>query len=504
MPRLASRPCWFWMVLAFILSRCAVFLAGVRMDPAPLGFLWQVIDPVLLRARLMESLYHLHSQPPLFNFALGLFLKAFGDHVGAALSLAYLSMGLVLMFSIFYLLRRLGAQERTAALLALAFLLSPSCILYENFLFYTYPLAVLLCLTALWVHRFLERGGFLDAATLFMMLGLMALSRSLFHLVWFLGMAALLFSFRPDAWKRISAAAAIPLALIVALYLKNYTEFGVFGASSWLGMNVCKMTTVKLPEEDRARLFEAGKISSLSFIPPFSPLEHYPAFAASSPQTGIPLLDEPRKSNGEPNLHHMAYLAISRQYLSDALAAFRAHPTAYAHGLLAAYSIYFRPASDYVYLQGNRDRIRIYDRFCDLAFRGRLLTHTDAADRHNCPLSHYFKKFFCMGLTYVIVYPLLIVYAAKRTRRAVHAWRKRGGGSSEAGCLAFILANLLYVTIVGNALEVGENNRFRFMIDPLFWVLLGLAFDRFVQRASPPEGSAKVHAAPCSESSGQL
>jgi hypothetical protein len=33
--------------------------------------------------------------------------------------------------------------------------------------------------------------------------------------------------------------------------------------------------------------------------------------------------------------------------------------------------------------------------------------------------------------------------------------------------------NMLWVVVVGNALELGENNRFRFVVDPLCVALLG-------------------------------
>jgi hypothetical protein len=33
---------------------------------------------------------------------------------------------------------------------------------------------------------------------------------------------------------------------------------------------------------------------------------------------------------------------------------------------------------------------------------------------------------------------------------------------------------VVWVAAVGNAVELGENNRFRFMTEPYLWVLLGL------------------------------
>ncbi len=63
---------WLLAVIAmFLLSRSAAMAAGVRFDASPLGYFLQYLDPHLLRARLGESLWYLHSQPPLFNLLLG-------------------------------------------------------------------------------------------------------------------------------------------------------------------------------------------------------------------------------------------------------------------------------------------------------------------------------------------------------------------------------------------------------------------------------------------------
>jgi hypothetical protein len=60
--------------VSFGASRAAAYAAGVRFDSSPLAFCWQLVDPDLLRTRLLESLFYLHGQPPLFNLYLGVLL----------------------------------------------------------------------------------------------------------------------------------------------------------------------------------------------------------------------------------------------------------------------------------------------------------------------------------------------------------------------------------------------------------------------------------------------
>jgi hypothetical protein len=46
----------------------------------------------------------------------------------------------------------------------------------------------------------------------------------------------------------------------------------------------------------------------------------------------------------------------------------------------------------------------------------------------------------------------------------------------------FLVWNVVYVLIIANALELGENNRFRFVVDPQCLALLGLFLDDRIRR----------------------
>ena len=66
-----------YIVIVFIVSRTIYLFIGVRYE-VELG-LCQYIDPLLLRNNLFQSIYYLHSQPPLFNLFIGLILKLFPE-----------------------------------------------------------------------------------------------------------------------------------------------------------------------------------------------------------------------------------------------------------------------------------------------------------------------------------------------------------------------------------------------------------------------------------------
>ena len=132
------------VITVFILSRLIYYCVGIRFDATPLAHFWQYIDINLLSNNLLQSLYYLHSQPPLFNLFLGLALKFFANHLELVFTVAYLLLGLLFTGSLYLLMHKLGVPDKLNILLAALYIISPAVVLYENILFYTYPIVALL------------------------------------------------------------------------------------------------------------------------------------------------------------------------------------------------------------------------------------------------------------------------------------------------------------------------------------------------------------------------
>src|SRR5438477_6896176 len=95
MKRLTSDPPLLAVIVAFAISRVIYFWLGVRFDMTPLASFDQILDPLLLRERLAESLWYLHSQPPAFNLYLGLVLKSCAGFEATAFHVAAMLIGLL-------------------------------------------------------------------------------------------------------------------------------------------------------------------------------------------------------------------------------------------------------------------------------------------------------------------------------------------------------------------------------------------------------------------------
>ena len=51
-------------------------------------------------------------------------------------------------------------------------------------------------------------------------------------------------------------------------------------------------------------------------------------------------------------------------------------------------------------------------------------------------------------------------------------WKRRDQlGQPENILVLFMIYNILFVSIVGNLMDIGENNRFRYVIDPFLMIL---------------------------------
>lgn len=462
------------IIIAFILSRFLFFHAGIRFDTSTLHSAWQFLDVNLLRHNLLQSVYYLHTQPPLFNLFLGSILKLFPNNEVLAFHCTYLFLGLTIALSMFFTMDRLGTPLKVSATLTILFMVSPSCILYENWLFYTYPVTAFLCLSALFLHRYVSSGHKRDGLIFFTLLSFCVFSRSLFHVIWFMFFVLLLLFYQRQHWRRVVYSLCIPLLAVLLLYAKNNYVFGNFATSTWLGMSLSRMTTFRLSEDERKSLVCQGRISKLSLVPsyyPFRSPKDYPTNLPRIQETNIAALDQEVKSTGGINTNNLSYIHISKQYMNDAIYVLMSHPMAYLRGLLRAYFFYFLPASDCHTLQDNSKHIRYIERFYDIVFYGRLLHHSRPELEGFYREGNYSALFLNMGLFMVIGLPFLVFVGLRLTKNALSK------GSIDLPFVLttlFLCTNVIYVTLIGNSIEYGENNRFRFTIDPFFIIILGL------------------------------
>ena len=144
---------------------------------------WQHLALEDLTGRLLESLAHLHAQPPLHNLIGGVLARLFGPHQLDALQGLYLLLGAAIAAMVTTLLRRWMPGARGATIGAAALALNPALFIYEAYPLYAVPTAFLVTFT---VWSLATPGGRPGPRRLIAALAAVAalvMLRSLYHLV---------------------------------------------------------------------------------------------------------------------------------------------------------------------------------------------------------------------------------------------------------------------------------------------------------------------------------
>lgn len=482
----AKRPFWhspyFWILSVFAVSRAAYYAAGVRFDITPLDHFFQIADPLLLKTRLFETLLYLHTQPPGFNLLIGLVLKLFPSSYAAALWAIYLGCGVSLCFTLFRLMRLLGVRSTIAATLTAIFLASPGVVLFENFLMYEYPMMALLCASAVLLEWLLRQPGRWPAAAFFGTLAALMYLRALFHLGWFLLIAAAVLLLIRANRRQVLAVSAVAFCFVIVLYAKNAAIIGTFTSSTWLGFNAETITIHQLTDEEHEKLIAEGVVSPLSRISSLDELSKFRDVITMPPPTGIPVLDQTHDSTGRMNYNNLAYLQLHPMYIHDAEEIILHYPRAYVRSVVRACFTYFLPTGDFPFFHQNGPHVETFDRIFSTVFFGQWRRASDRKDLRKLDSSGGTLMLPLYTGTYLLIgLPVLFGWGIWKVWRAV---RERAWRNPRIILLGYILFQIAFMTAVVNLLSCFENNRYRLPIDPFFVALLGMAMERIISRFS--------------------
>lgn len=459
--QLSNRTVCLVVAAAFILSRCIYYWAGVRFDMAPLQFYIQIIDPVLLRDALWQSLFYLRTQPPGFNLFVGAVMHVSPGHLNAAFHATYLILGLILAVSLSILLNRMLANSFLAAVIAIVFVVSPVTVLYENLLFYEYPLAVLFCLAALFLHRYATGGRKVDGIALFTALAAIGLTRVVFHLVWFALIVSLLLYVLPLLRRRTLLCAVMPAAVLSIVYVKSLIVFGlltpgsdVYAPLSFAGMNIPPSPDPLL------ELVRKGTVSPI--------LLHFWDFENPAllkvvplpPRTGVPILDERLKSSGRINADSLWMAAVGKQVRKDDVVLLCNFPKVALRTVFRNIKRFCLPADSGWPFDGredypNKQALKLPLKVSDSLTAGKL-------PGSNHPFLSY------------LMTPFLLSYGIRRLTRKLKLEVSRPAAVARNLVIGFAVGNIVYFASVMIFLNYADQNRYRFEMSTLFVLLFGL------------------------------
>jgi hypothetical protein len=427
-----------------------------------------------------------------------------------AVSFQLLSLLLTLLavFALYDGAIQLGGSPVAATVIGAIVLCSPDVILYSNWDFYEWFCAVdiLICAAALvrWLrYRQFWRGYalFAGAATA------LVLTRTLYQPVWLLVVLVLALAGGRRLPHRRAALTmgGAALMLVGLLIVKNIVLFGVPELSSWTWMDLDDATVRQLPAPEAAQLTASGTLTKVWDIFPalpaaaqrdFVPWVRYQPFFPNCRPTyrGVPILDEQTTANGAPNFNYQCYLLVSTAFMHNDLAAIRADPLSYISGQFDGWERSLAPESMYPFLNeiGNEKDIATYNNWYErlvlLEVPLPRIVHSPSGDLGPKYYDHM-GPFPPVDLTIVLAGSVILV-------RAVRSIRRRHLRGSTVWFDVFAAFTVGWTFVVGNALDFGENNRFRFEVEPLMLMLLGLAVERLVRRHAPARREVVVAGTP--------
>ena len=475
--------------LAFLISRVFYALAGVRFETNLVQFNFQFMDVDLMKHRLAESLWYYHMQPPLHNLMVGLIVKAFPNNYGPPLHILFMAMGLASAFLLYRLMRILKVPAWLASTVTILFVVSPGCVLFENFPMYEYPIMLLLLGQSVALYELLRNPRWGWSLLFFSLLAALALLRAFYHLAYLVAVAAALAIYFKTNRKMILATSALPILLVFALFTKNLMLFGFFGSSSWGGNNLPTVTTHNLTPEECKSLVAAGKLDPFGCIEGASPPEAYRAWIAPRKPTGIPVLDQERKSTGEVNLNNSIYLETGPRYTQTALQVLRYYPQAYLRSVAIAWFCYFRPPDDFFQFEENRARISGLARLSDLLLFGEWRQASGKELRSLQARGGSASLLLYTGIFLIVAIPAILLATAILW---FHDWRLGENSRIRLYVIAFMVLQIVMVAGIANFLSSFENNRYRFPTDPLYLALAAMLIARAWSRIRTPARSRLI------------
>lgn len=456
------------LTVAFAISRLVAYLAGVRFDDSvlrgtPLTDMWQLLDVRLLRSDLLNSVWHLDSQPPLFNLYAG-FLLHLPSGVRRPTEVAVaLLLGMVLTWCTYLLQIELGVPSLAALLVTVVGIVaSPAYLLYENWLNYAYPTAVLATVAAWCLIRFLRSPQIRFGLGWAGCMAAIVLLSSSYQVEWMAVATIPVIVVLRHQWRLAVAILIGPLLVVLAWYVKDAAQVGTVTTSDWLGMNLARSVLYRAPADQVAALQRQGHLDALASVPPFAgPHVYSPRYVAITPST-IAAVGALTKADGATNFNNPLYASVATRYLHDDLVWIQAHPRAYVDDVAGSGAVWLVATDQNFTNSVNWPAVRGYAWLYDKSVEWQPVQNPAPGF---VVFSRGWHRPAWLSIQAIAVYLLALGVIP------LLAWRRRRRDPAWSATLAVLWWTSLYALATSTLFEIGENERFRSELGPIPLIL---------------------------------
>ncbi|HAT25569.1 MAG TPA: hypothetical protein DCS89_01030 [Gammaproteobacteria bacterium] len=461
---------FYTIVVAFVASRAIYGFLGVTYDASPMDSFLQFIDPVLLKNAFWQSLYYYHAGPPMLNLVAGFGLGVFEANAYWFYAILFHVLGLCLVFSVFFITNRLCGSRPSAWVATLLICFSPSFVLYENWLMYTFIASSLLICSAALLIKYLDSDRFIWGFLFFVCIAMLSLTRTFFLFYWLVLVLLILVIVRWQSRKQILVCAFVPLLVCFCWNAKNFYLFNTFSSSSITGLSLNNVTTLTVPWDVLRGHVEKGELSRFALVSRYGPLHKAIERETLAEFVGVPVLDNATNSNGQLNFNSLEMLVASNHYLKDSLQVLKMYPRNYMSAVLTSHMVYLSPASLNPYFSvANLQALQSTNRFLDRLLYGTSLNSVRVEQPHfgyNQRYSIEVKP----GVVLAFFSGIIFLYGSWRCLLIVFTrdWR------THSIVFGYLFGTWLLVYLAGVYFELSENNRYRFVAEPVFWIIVVL------------------------------
>jgi len=472
-------PLWLTSVLHVIVALSCKWGAGISItahrlpgeQPEYWDRFWQALPIESLRTNLAGSIWNLHSQPPVQNLYGGVLAKLFYPNHLEWMHYINIAMGGCIPAMVGVIVWRITRNKFGGLLAALIFALHPSLLLYEAYPLYTLPTAFLVTASIFCLAMFCpdRRVGWLYAFVVFA--NLLILTRSAYHLAVLLAVVPFAVMLAGARRLRVLAICLLISGVSIGWYSKNCVKFGFFGSSSWAGQGLWRITGKDYTPERKAELFDRGVIEQVAAeVHPFTAPSVYAPYGFNE-TSDIDVL-----SNDDFN--NINIIAISRSYGRSAVGVMCDDPKTYFRNVGRAYRAFCVPSSQYLQVSENAAKISEIEWIYSRVLQGQWLCEYLADETDITEGVDVFRSLLFFALPLMVLGYLCSAVWRCGLRPA--AWGKMISRDPATAMAMFLI---VYSTAVCCMAELGENMRFKFLIESLLLsVGLGMVSRLFQRR----------------------
>ena len=476
------------LALGVVLAAVVIELVRVHGGVAgsELAGSWQLLDLAILEDEPLRGVWYLHTQPPLHNLVVGLVAWSPLPFAGTIFVLFVASLG-VIGFGLLDLLLRWRVPVVGAVVTAGLAVADPALLSTIRTGSYEVPLASLLVGLLVVLDRHLRRPTSRSLAAVVALGTALVLTRALFHPAWLAGVVLVVLVARPPARRQVAVAIAVPAVLVGGIAVKNELLVDSLSLSSWTGFNVQRGVLGPLPADTVDEAIDAGAVTDLAAQAPWQPLTAYaPWLDGCRPGNDHAALAAPLKvvrGIEIPNFNHACYVGLYDESRANAVTMIRREPAHYLGDRVLALGL------SHAYTPLGHDdpgSSLLGDRLPATTWMDRLFSVLMVRSTIDVEMGAWNVPLYGETLPVRIAWPLVLATTVVLVRAVAsgwRCWRSRRSGMATCDVLWLVAGfTVAFVVIVGDLVELGENGRFRAMVDPVLFAAVAVTAADLVRR----------------------